>query len=678
MAEDGMINRVLPLISLFMFFLASIFARESFFTSPPPLAFLYHNDPQVRIKTIQELAQTNDPDIIDDLIRARSVEAYTPVHNAYQKALCSMTGETNLFSKTDWKTWLQKQVQSGKLSIDYRSFDIHEVELKERKYIQVLAFKLSPKYFDEMAQEALEADGDGLRYMVANDHLPQVREFLGGSWLHELFAQKLEPYQLNGVAYQLNGLANPSPIREKINQQIRTCLESENPTLVYNALHLLAGIKGFSTVFTVPDVEEKVIELSQSPDTDISEMANRTLVKIKAQSETKTETISYELAFKDLYETLGKEYPCFELKQIDWASVGKEMLPKVKEVQTDEQFGVLCMQLVARLEDSHAQLLPASAPLPEIPFPRWDPGFACLIDDKGNLVVYYVDKNSPAKKAAIRPGMTLVSINEEPAALAMGKCMNTLTKYVGYSSERYLRYQAARWCVRQMQKGTTVTLELQEITGEKRKFSLPATYGIRYLPRLPVPINEISDSKDVSRKMLPQNIGYIYVRRIKSGLISDLDRAVQALKESNGIIIDVRGNSGGGFDAKRAFRNFDLDDTQEPDRPRFKGSLALLIDARCISAGEGWASWFIAKKRAKVFGEATAGASSRKKVHTLKNGLFKLRYPVKAYRGFLDRPIERIGLIPDAALMPKAEDIANGRDTVLETAKNHLLEISQK
>ena len=30
--------------------------------------------------------------------------------------------------------------------------------------------------------------------------------------------------------------------------------------------------------------------------------------------------------------------------------------------------------------------------------------------------------------------------------------------------------------------------------------------------------------------------------------------------------------------------------------------LALLIDERCISAGEGWASWFIANKRARTFG----------------------------------------------------------------------------
>ena len=58
----------------------------------------------------------------------------------------------------------------------------------------------------------------------------------------------------------------------------------------------------------------------------------------------------------------------------------------------------------------------------------------------------------------------------------------------------------------------------------------------------------------------------------------------------------------------------------------------------------------------------------------LRNGLFSVRYPVKAYRGFLDRPIERRGLEPDVTVMPNAADIAEGRDTVLEAARQWLLD----
>ena len=164
------------------------------------------------------------------------------------------------------------------------------------------------------------------------------------------------------------------------------------------------------------------------------------------------------------------------------------------------------------------------------------------------------------------------------------------------------------------------------------------------------------------------------MRRIGDDLIDKLDKAVGEFRNARAIIIDVRGNSGGGFDSRQSHINFMTDDASEHDRPMFKGPIAMLTDARCISAGEGWASWFIANKRAQVFGEATAGASARKIVYTLTNDLYKVRYPVKAYTGFLDRPIERRGLEPDVPVKQNARDLAAGRDTVLEAAKRYLLE----
>ncbi|MHB8898425.1 MAG: hypothetical protein ACYC6Y_06735 [Thermoguttaceae bacterium] len=48
--------------------------------------------------------------------------------------------------------------------------------------------------------------------------------------------------------------------------------------------------------------------------------------------------------------------------------------------------------------------------------------------------------------------------------------------------------------------------------------------------------------------------------------------------------------------------------------------------------------------------------------------------PVKAYTGFLDRPIERLGLTPDVSIRQNANDLSQGRDTVLEAARRDLRE----
>ncbi|MHC4545700.1 MAG: S41 family peptidase [Planctomycetota bacterium] len=389
-------------------------------------------------------------------------------------------------------------------------------------------------------------------------------------------------------------------------------------------------------------------------------------------------TDTYIMAFKDLYERLGSSYPCFGLKGIDWAAVGAELLPRAKQVKTNKEFGLLCMELVARLEDSHAYLMEGSAKLPEVMSPQWAPGFACLIDDRGKPVVYYVDRGGPAEKAGVKVGMTVLSVNGEAVDKYLEKRMRQMRKYSGYSSERYMLYHAAQWLGMQAERGSVVEIRMQDVGDKTHYFKLPATIGIRYLPRRPVQVTGTSDTANVSWTKLGDEIGYIYVRRIRDDLIDRLDKAVGELRNARGMIIDVRGNSGGGFDSRKSHINFVIDDASELDRPKFKGPIALLTDPRCISAGEGWASWFIANNRAHVFGQATAGASARKIVYTLTNDLYKVRYPVKAYKGYLDRPIERRGLEPDVPVKQNASDLAAGRDTVIEAAKRYLFNITEK
>jgi C-terminal processing protease CtpA/Prc len=306
--------------------------------------------------------------------------------------------------------------------------------------------------------------------------------------------------------------------------------------------------------------------------------------------------------------------------------------------------------------------------------PRWDPGLACLIDDRGRPVVSHVDHGSPADGAGIAPGMAIVSVNGVKATEAMDRWMRRQGTYVGYSSDRLLRAAAASGFVRRDKKGDRLALVLVLPDGASKSVEVAADLGARYLPRLPVPRPGIVDAADVSWTKLDGLIGYIYVRRIRQGLERSLDRALRELGDIQGLIIDVRGNSGGGFDTATAFVNFDPVQAAAggPVRPRYAGPIALLLDERTISAGEGWASWFVARRRARVFGSTSAGASSRKVTYDLTNGLYKVVVPVKAYTGSLDRPIERRGLEPDVEVRCTASDLSRGRDTVVETAAEWL------
>ncbi|HEX3358636.1 MAG TPA: S41 family peptidase [Tepidisphaeraceae bacterium] len=385
-----------------------------------------------------------------------------------------------------------------------------------------------------------------------------------------------------------------------------------------------------------------------------------------------TQFADYDQAFRDLHQELGRRYTEFGMKGIDWEKVGQELIPQASDIHNDEQFGLLCMKLVARLKDSHAHLIDGLGKVPQAPLPTWDAGLACLVDDRGRPVVYSITPNGDAARSHIKIGMTVISVDGKPAEQAIEDYEKELSTYVGYSSQRMLRYDAVRCFLCKKNRGEIINLVLENIDGTQVGVRLHANASEQDPPHLPVPIEGIGDSDDVSWTHLDRGIGYIYVRRIRDELPESLDAALRDLGEMRGLIIDVRGNTGGGFDTQRAFRNFSPDDKEEPGRPRYSGPIAILINERCISAGEGWASWFVANHRARFFGVATAGASSRKEQIAAGNGLYQVIVPVKPYTGFLNRPIEVRGLEPDVAVGYSAKDLAAGKDTVLAAAIKYL------
>ncbi len=125
--------------------------------------------------------------------------------------------------------------------------------------------------------------------------------------------------------------------------------------------------------------------------------------------------------------------------------------------------------------------------------------------------------------------MTVLSVNGVPAGELMDRWMHESRKYVGYSSERYLKYDAARLFHRLPESGK-VTLALEDIDGQKRTFDLLADGRGWYIPRLPVPIEGIEDGgADVQYVRRKDGLGYLLVRRMRQGLVVSLDQAVTAL-----------------------------------------------------------------------------------------------------------------------------------------------------
>jgi hypothetical protein len=245
---------------------------------------LYDMNSEVRQRAVLAIAEMKDLNLVDDLIRAYSVENYTPVNNVYEQVLSSLTGAQSMRRKGSWKAWLAAEAKAGHLKIDY--IPILAGDQNKQQQIQSFAMRLGAEHFKEMAavltgdQNDRDKFSDALRFMVANDNLDEVQQFLSGDWLAIVFGKR--NIDINTMGYFLNGLAKPGPLRKAIDAHIRACLESENLVVVANALHLLAGEEGFSTTFTVSNVEEKVKNLLNSPDSEIALQARRAMPKINS------------------------------------------------------------------------------------------------------------------------------------------------------------------------------------------------------------------------------------------------------------------------------------------------------------------------------------------------------------------------------------------------------------
>jgi carboxyl-terminal processing protease len=174
-----------------------------------------------------------------------------------------------------------------------------------------------------------------------------------------------------------------------------------------------------------------------------------------------------------------------------------------------------------------------------------------------------------------------------------------------------------------------------------------------------------------------------------------IDAAVDAMRDYDGIVIDLRGNSGGAgvmvmgtsghFFADRrelgrmqtrvstmTFRANPRLVNAEKRRVRvFEGPLAILVDETSASASEMFSGCMQDTGRARVFGETTAGAVLPAKTTALPDGDALLH----AFADFVTvrgTRLEHRGVIPDELVPVDRERLLAGADAPVEAALSWL------
>jgi hypothetical protein len=192
-------------------------------------------------------------------------------------------------------------------------------------------------------------------------------------------------------------------------------------------------------------------------------------------------------------------------------------------------------------------------------------------------------------------------------------------------------------------------------------------------------------------------IGYIYYGSFNESILeSELNKIFETFKTCKAIIVDVRDNGGGSLTNSDRFASRFLDKKTlcgyiqhktgkghhdfskpyplylEPSRgDLWLKPVILLTNRRCFSAANNFVSKMRVLPNVQTLGGSTGGGSGFPFMSELPNG-WRIRFSTSPILD-INRQQTELGIEPDIPVELAAEDVENGRDTLVEEAIRLLL-----
>jgi C-terminal processing protease CtpA/Prc len=169
----------------------------------------------------------------------------------------------------------------------------------------------------------------------------------------------------------------------------------------------------------------------------------------------------------------------------------------------------------------------------------------------------------------------------------------------------------------------------------------------------------------------------------------DVDKAIGKARKHETLILDLRGNPGGGIESLKLVvgslfdRDVKIADRVGRNAPKamvakrathpFEGKLIVLVDKDSASAAELLARVVQLEHRGTVIGDKTAGAVMETIIHPERMDVSSgVTYGIAVTDANLlmsdGKSLEKTGVVPDEVVLPTGADLAAGRDPVLARA----------
>ena len=406
--------------------------------------------------------------------------------------------------------------------------------------------------------------------------------------------------------------------------------------------------------------------------------------------------------FDSAWSRIGSTHYDPAMNGVDWDAVRAELRPRAEAAQTPDELRAVIEEMFGRLGDSHYALIPAEvadALDPETPADEagTQPGDAGLelrlVGDE--LLVSRVEAGSAAEAAGVRPGWSVIEIDHRPLAPRIA-ALDELAPGAERRAALVQLLAGANVAVTGP-AGSTVPVRFRDATGEtiQRDLTLHPTAGVPIrFGNLPTIMSRLEHQR------LEREGGCVGVIRFNiwmPALAQPFARALDELRDCQGIVIDLRGNPGGvgamvmgigghflseptALGSLRTRENT-LRFTTNPQRvdaagkrtEPYAGPLAILVDPLSISTSEVFAAGMQTVGRARVFGENSAGQALPAYMVRLPTGDV-LMHVFADFVGPGGARIEGEGVVPDEPVPLTRAGLLAGRDEPLEAALRWIVE----
>jgi carboxyl-terminal processing protease len=393
-----------------------------------------------------------------------------------------------------------------------------------------------------------------------------------------------------------------------------------------------------------------------------------------------------EQIFERVWKVIDDHYYDPEFGGVKWQEVHQRYLPLVRAAKDDKDFYSIVDRMTAELHDAHTRF---SSP------EQWENhrkhqgvsvGFRAGYVE-GKVVVLDVFPESNAAHAGIVPGLIVTALDGQPISERLAEAT---TKVLPSSTERVTK-------LRILSNVFTGSIETPFAASLERAngSSLDVKYARQTLTLEP---------RVISTK-LSSGYGYVRFDEFHPSLVKNFRTAVENLRTTPGLILDLRRNRGGVgatleamatlfFDGKTLFERrmsrkqvtaserdgHRTEETQvfvgKKGEQIYPGPVVILVSEYSASATEVFAAGMQDSGRAKLVGSLSCGCVLGITHDRVMKGGGVLEISEVLWFSPKDRKLEGEGVIPDVNAVQTIASLREKRDLVLEAGEKMLQELA--